>query len=144
MQYAMIDTALGTMGLAWTETGVARLALPGDDRAARSKGRRRRRRMRHWRHASPYGAGERVEFDDVPLDLGRQPPFHQAVYDDIPAQVGETTTYGDIARRLAMWAVAAVGQALGRNPIPLIVPCRVLAADGRPAGSRRRAASAKM
>jgi methylated-DNA-[protein]-cysteine S-methyltransferase len=52
----------------------------------------------------------------------------------IPA--GETLTYGDIARRLGDVSLSrAVGQALGANPIPIIVPChRVLAADGKTGG----------
>ena len=50
---------------------------------------------------------------------------------------GETTTYGAVARALGAGPEGAreVGQAMGRNPLPLIVPChRVLAAGGRPGG----------
>ena len=78
-----------------------------------------------------------MEFDQVPLDLGGVPPFHRAVYADIlMLGWGETTTYGDIARRLGDVGLArAVGQALGANPIPLIVPChRVLASNGKTGG----------
>jgi len=151
MKYAAIDTALGTMGIGWTDAGIARFALPPADGAiARWAGDA-------WagepdavlvERIVAYGRGERIEFDDVPLDLGRQPPLHQAVYDDIlRLRWGETTTYGDIARRLGDVTLArAVGQALGRNPIPLIVPChRVLAANGRTGGfSAPGGASAKM
>ena len=64
-------------------------------------------------------------------------PFHQQVYEvarEIPP--GETVTYGDIAQRLGTpGAARAVGQALGRNPFALVVPChRVLAKSGRLCG----------
>ncbi|MEV5648315.1 methylated-DNA--[protein]-cysteine S-methyltransferase [Nocardia sp. NPDC052254] len=75
------------------------------------------------------------ELDDlrwIPLDYRAQPEFHRAVYDITRAiDPGSTLTYGEVAARAgAPGAAQAVGQALGRNPIPLIVPChRVLAAD---------------
>ena len=64
-------------------------------------------------------------------------PFARKVYDaarEIP--IGKTSTYGELAKKLGQpKAVRAVGRALGRNPIPLIIPChRVLAADGKPGG----------
>lgn len=75
------------------------------------------------------------ELDDlrwIPLDYRAQPEFHRAVYDIIRTIApGRTLTYGKVAAGAgAPGAAQAVGQALGRNPIPLIVPChRVLAAD---------------
>lgn len=75
------------------------------------------------------------ELDDlrwIPVDYRAQPEFHRAVYDITRAIApGHTLTYGEVAARAgAPGAAQAVGQALGRNPIPLIVPChRVLAAD---------------
>jgi methylated-DNA-[protein]-cysteine S-methyltransferase len=142
MHYALIDTALGTMGLGWTAAGVARFALPGGDREATE---RRMARTAEPGAADPalvaricaYAEGDRIEFDDVPLDLAGEPEFHRRVYDDIlKLHWGETTTYGDIAKRLGDVQLSrVVGQALGRNPIPLIVPChRVLAASGRTGG----------
>jgi methylated-DNA-[protein]-cysteine S-methyltransferase len=142
MKYALIDTALGAMGIGWTEAGVARFLLPSSDRDATE-----RKLAKAAKPGEPdpalsdrilaYGQGKRIEFDDVRLDLDGQPEFHLKVYDDIlKLHWGETTTYGDIARRLGDVTLSrAVGQALGRNPIPLIVPChRVLAADGRTGG----------
>lgn len=81
--------------------------------------------------------GERTDLAFVPLDLNGLPEFHQRVYEvarTIPA--GATMTYGEVATRLGDSGCArAVGQALGRNPIPVIVPChRVLAAGGRSGG----------
>ncbi|MEQ1770110.1 MAG: methylated-DNA--[protein]-cysteine S-methyltransferase [Devosia sp.] len=146
MRYALIDTALGTFGLAWTERGVARVALPGADR----------RKTEMWISRDPavpgfpegvlaslpdrirrYAEGEKIDFADVPLDLDQLPEFNRACYAELlKIGYGATTTYGDIARTLGDVAQSrAVGQAMGANPIPLIIPChRVLAADGRTGG----------
>ena len=79
-----------------------------------------------------YFSGERAAFD-LPLDLGGGTPFQQAVWQalmGIPA--GRTLTYGAIARQLQRpEAVRAVGAAVGRNPVSVIVPChRVLGTSG--------------
>ena len=84
-----------------------------------------------------YAEGERVDFTDVALDLGGVPDFHRRAYDIlVTVGWGETLTYGDLARRLGDVALSrAVGQAMGANPMPLVIPChRVLASDGRPGG----------
>jgi methylated-DNA-[protein]-cysteine S-methyltransferase len=83
-----------------------------------------------------YFDGLPAEFEDE-LDLTAGTPFQQLVWRmarTIPA--GRTESYGWIAREMGNpRACRAVGQALGRNPIPLIVPChRVLAAGGRLGG----------
>jgi methylated-DNA-[protein]-cysteine S-methyltransferase len=63
--------------------------------------------------------------------IPRGSPFRQRVWRalrEIPA--GTTQTYGDIARQLGS-APRAVGQAVGDNPLPILIPChRVIAADG--------------
>jgi methylated-DNA-[protein]-cysteine S-methyltransferase len=79
-----------------------------------------------------YFSGLPVDFPDE-LDLTLATPFQQAVWraaQTIPR--GETRTYGWLAGRIGKpGAARAVGQALGRNPIPVIIPChRVLAAGG--------------
>ena len=81
--------------------------------------------------------GELQDFRDIPVDLEGVGPFVQKVCEaarEIPA--GKTVTYAELAHALGQpAAVRAVGQALGRNPIPLIIPChRVLAAGGKPGG----------
>jgi len=81
--------------------------------------------------------GEARDLSDVPLDLDDVPEFHRKVYDAARTiKPGTTLSYGEIAARLGEPDSArAVGQALGRNPIPIIVPChRVLAADGGTGG----------
>jgi methylated-DNA-[protein]-cysteine S-methyltransferase len=157
MRYALIDTALGAFGLAWTDAGVARVALPGRDRA----------RTEIWISREPaepgyperslselpemirdYVAGERVDFSDIPVDLSEVPEFNRRVYAELlKIGYGETTTYGAIARALSDLTLSrAVGHALGANPIPLIIPChRVLATGGRTGGfSSPGGVSAKM
>lgn len=79
---------------------------------------------------SEYWAGRRRRFD-LPLDL-HGTPFQQAVWQalvDIP--FGATQSYGEIAKQIARPdAVRAVGTAVGRNPVSVIVPChRVIGRD---------------
>jgi len=81
--------------------------------------------------------GEKQDFSAAMLDMIEVPQFHQQVYAvarTIPA--GATLTYGDIATRLGDRLLAReVGEALGQNPFPIIVPChRVLAAGGKVGG----------
>lgn len=81
--------------------------------------------------------GELQDFRDITVDLEGAGPFVQRVCEavrDIP--VGTTVTYADLANTLGRPTGArAVGGALGRNPIPLIIPChRVHAAAGKPGG----------
>jgi methylated-DNA-[protein]-cysteine S-methyltransferase len=82
-------------------------------------------------------AGKPNDLTDVVLDLEGVPEFNRGVYDiarSIPP--GKTLTYGDIAKRLGGVELSRdVGQALGHNPCPIVVPChRVLAAGGKPGG----------
>jgi methylated-DNA-[protein]-cysteine S-methyltransferase len=81
-----------------------------------------------------YFAGIQVNFRDIPLDLFGATAFRQRVWlaaREIPW--GQTTHYAGLAERMGCvrGAARAVGQALGANPIPILIPChRVLAADG--------------
>ena len=82
-----------------------------------------------------YFAGEAVAFD-LPLDL-QGTPFQRRVWQALLAIApGCTRTYGEIATVLgAASAVRAVGGAVGRNPLSVIVPChRVIGRDGRLTG----------
>ncbi len=79
-----------------------------------------------------YFAGERSQFD-VPVDLSRGTPFQQSVWTALRGITpGATTSYGAISQGLGKAsAVRAVGGAVGRNPISIIVPChRVLGSNG--------------
>lgn len=84
-----------------------------------------------------YFGGDPAPFD-VPLDLNHVTPFQRRIYDclrEIPR--GQVMTYGEVAREIGKGpgAAQAVGQAVGANPVAVIVPChRVVASDGRLAG----------
>ncbi len=70
---------------------------------------------------------------DVAVDLGDRPSFDRRVLDAVrDVGWGRTASYGDIAKRVgAPRAARAVGGALGRNPISLVIPChRIIAGDG--------------
>ncbi len=78
-----------------------------------------------------YFAGERTDFD-VPMELDGT-DFQREVWTELSRiPYGETISYGELARRVGRPnGPRAVGQANGRNPIPVIVPChRVLASTG--------------
>jgi methylated-DNA-[protein]-cysteine S-methyltransferase len=82
-----------------------------------------------------YFAGARDAFE-LPLDL-HGTPFQRAVWRSLLAiPGGRTRSYGEIARALdAAAAVRAVGGAVGRNPLSVIVPChRVVGSDGSMTG----------
>ena len=79
-----------------------------------------------------YFAGARTVFD-MPLDLSCGTPFQQSVWQALLAIApGDTASYGEISARIGNpTAVRAVGAAVGRNPVSIIVPChRVMGADG--------------
>ena len=145
---ALFDTPLGCCGVAWSSLGILGLQLP----EANAQRTRERLLRRHGltQEAKPPAAvaqamhdvtrlmgGQRVALQYVVLDLDGVAALHRRVYEltrDIPA--GSTRTYGNIAAQLGDPLLArAVGQALARNPIAVIVPChRVLAAGGRSGG----------
>lgn len=149
--YALFDTAIGRCGIAWSERGVAGVQLP-EATDAETRGRVARRVPRASDSAPPPEvvhaieglvdllAGKRAPASDlafVKLDLKGIAPFEREVYAAARTiAAGETSTYGEIARRIGdPGAARAVGRALGRNPFPLVVPChRVLAAGGAPGG----------
>jgi methylated-DNA-[protein]-cysteine S-methyltransferase len=79
-----------------------------------------------------YLRGARRTFD-LPLELGRRAAWDVAVLEGVAAVPwGEATSYGRVARRIGRpGAARAVGGAVGRNPIGIVIPChRVLAGDG--------------
>lgn len=146
--FTLFETAIGTCGVAWNETGLIGVQLPqveGGDPCLRLA-----RRYPEAAATEPPPAvaeaiagmqallaGEKRDLKEIVLDDGGVDPFNAQVYAiarDIPP--GQTLTYGDIARRIGDVAVSrAVGQALGSNPWPIVVPChRVLAAGGRKGG----------
>jgi methylated-DNA-[protein]-cysteine S-methyltransferase len=145
---AFFDTAIGFCGVAWGVRGLVGVQLPESGKAATRA--RMLERFPGACEAAPPAAvqraidgivalldGKESDLSSVTLDMEGLPPFARRVYEvarTIPA--GRTVTYGDVAARLgASGASRAVGQALGRNPFALIVPChRVLAAGGKAGG----------
>ena len=88
--------------------------------------------------AKRYFEGEQIDFSDLQLDLGGQDEFFKQIY-AAARRVGwgQTTTYGALAKQVGVGPEAArdVGQAMAKNPVPLIIPChRVLAAGGKLGG----------
>ncbi len=84
------------------------------------------------RQVRDYLAGKRAAFD-LPLDLGQLTDFRRRVLlAALKIPRGQMATYAEIARRIGQpKAARAVGQALGNNPMPIVIPChRVLASDG--------------
>lgn len=79
-----------------------------------------------------YFTGQRTQFD-VPLDLAYGTAFQQSVWQALlKIPQGGTASYGEVGRRIGKpSAVRAVGAAVGRNPVSIIVPChRVMGANG--------------
>jgi len=145
---AIFETDIGPCGIAWDGGRVAGVQLPERD-AERTRARLARR-FPHWAEAAPPADIERIiddirsllrgearDFRAVALTLDSVPEFNRRVY-EIARTIapGETLTYGEVASRLGDRMLAReVGQALGQNPFPIIVPChRVLAAGGRTGG----------
>src|SRR5882672_7075087 len=146
--FAIFATAIGPCGIVWGARGITGVQLPmGSEDKTRN---RIRQRDADVTEAPPTAevqraiggilellAGKPNDLADVVLDLDGVPEFNRGVYDiarKIPP--GKTMTYGDIAKKLGSVELSRdVGQALGRNPCPIVVPChRVLAAGGKPGG----------
>jgi len=146
--FTFFETAIDPCALAWNERGIAGVQLPESDAAATR--RRVLERFPEAQVAKPPAdiahvrdaiiallRGERADLFGVVLDMEGVPPFHRRVYEAARTiRPGETLTYGAIARRIgAEGAARAVGQALGKNPFPILVPChRVLGASGKLGG----------
>jgi methylated-DNA-[protein]-cysteine S-methyltransferase len=146
--FALFETPIGACGVAWSSRGIVGLQLP-EATAERTRARLRRR----WTGAAETPpppdvqraidqvlallGGAAVDLGGIALDLEAAPDFHRKVYDVARTIApGRTMTYGEIARKLgAPHESREVGQALGRNPVAIIVPChRVLGADGKMGG----------
>jgi O-6-methylguanine DNA methyltransferase len=146
--FALFDTAIGRCAIAWGKSGICGLNLP----EATPTATRRRMSLRYpeLSEGAPPAVvqraidrivtllrGEGTDLTQIALDMTLVPVFHRRVYEfarTIPA--GKTLSYGELASRIGSpGAARAVGQALGRNPFAIVVPChRVLAAGGKPGG----------
>ena len=158
--YHVFETAMGFCAIAWSDAGVARFQLP--TKSAESAERLMRRRALGAEPGTPpedtaavvaaaqrYFAGEETDFSNVRIDLADGDAFFTQIYTALRrVGWGRTTTYGALAKEVGAGREAArdVGEAMARNPTPLIIPChRVLGAGGKiggfsaPGGSKTKA-----
>jgi methylated-DNA-[protein]-cysteine S-methyltransferase len=145
--FAQFDTAIGRCAIVWSARGVVGVLLPERDDA-----KMRARLVRRYpaaREVAPSGevaraidgivalvAGEHRDLTNITLDLDSVPNFDRRVYAVARTiKPGATLTYGAIAAQLGEPDARGVGEAMGRNPCPIIVPChRVVAAGGKTGG----------
>lgn len=141
LKYAVVEIPGGSVGFVATDKGVSNVVLTG----GRPSQIRKRLSGRlpdaeyapgllpdFQRQLREYFAGRRRKFD-VKLDLSALTPFQRRVLDRC-ARIGygRTKTYGQLAREVGRPnAARAIGGAMARNPLPLVIPChRVVASDG--------------
>ena len=146
--FALFDTALGKCGIAWSGKGIAAVQLPEHDvRATRARmvgmfaGAVEAEPPASLRRTiaalTDLLGGKGADLSPAVLDMDRISPFHRKVYEVARTIVaGETMSYGAVAAAAGSpGAARAVGQALGRNPFALVVPChRVVGAGGKLGG----------
>jgi methylated-DNA-[protein]-cysteine S-methyltransferase len=146
--FAIFDTAIGPCGIVWGERGISGVQLPmSNEEKTRKRILQRNGDIPEAEPTAEVGrvieaikellTGKPNDLSGVVLDFDGVPEFNRGVYDiarTIPP--GKTMTYGDIAKKLGGVELSRdVGQALGRNPCPIVVPChRVLAAGNKPGG----------
>ena len=130
------DSPLGPMLVAASDRGLAGVWFEGQRHGPDSSGWREEPQHPVLREAvaqlRAYFAGERESFE-LPLDLQGGTPFQQAVWQALCAiPRGGTTSYAQLARQLGRpQAARAIGAAVGRNPVSIVVPChRVLGTGG--------------
>ncbi|MGZ3282620.1 MAG: methylated-DNA--[protein]-cysteine S-methyltransferase [Xanthobacteraceae bacterium] len=146
--FTLFDTEIGRCGIAWGDHGLVALQLPERDES-RTRARLIRRCPQAREATAPPGVrdaieaiiallrGEPRDLSAVALDMDGVPVFDRRVYEVARTIMpGMTLSYGEISARLGAPGLAReVGQALGRNPFPIVVPChRVLAAGGKAGG----------
>jgi methylated-DNA-[protein]-cysteine S-methyltransferase len=139
--YDLADSPVGPLLVAATERGLCRISFSPEPEAelddlARTYGTRVLRSARPVdavrRELDDYFEHRRRAFD-LELDLTAMAPFQRLVLDELArVPYGETSTYGGLAQRIGKpRAARAVGGALNRNPIPIVLPChRVVGSTG--------------
>jgi len=139
--YDLTDSPIGPLLVAATERGICEIAFDPDpeaetERLARLHGVRVLRSPKPVdearRELDEYFEGRRHAFD-LPVDLAALPPFQQSVLAELRrVPYGQVDTYGGLASRIGKpRAARAVGGALNRNPVPIVVPChRIVGSTG--------------
>ncbi len=142
--YAVVDSPLGPLLLAATRRGLVRVAFEDEGAALPLLAERLSPRLLEVperlagvrRQLDEYFTGTRTGFD-LPLDRALIKGFRSPVLRITSAiPYGDVATYGEVARRAGRpRAARAVGQALGGNPLPIVIPChRVVRAGGEVGG----------
>ncbi len=146
--YTLFSTSIGTCAVAWSPKGLVCVQLPDPNDTTRVA------KLCSEAEGAPMtnppawvvDAIERIrrlldgqdeDLSSVPIDLDGLPPFHRKVYEAARRiHRGELRTYADVANATGSpKAFRAVGQALAKNPLPILVPChRVVASHGKPGG----------
>ncbi len=138
LQVEMIASPMGPLRIWTSDLGLCAVAIDAADddqvqrRFPRAAVTQRPVPSEAAQQITAYFAGERADFD-LAVDLRNITPFRQIVLQALcDVAAGQVCSYGDLAARIGTPRGArAVGNALGRNPIPIVVPChRVLAAGG--------------
>ena len=145
--FSLFQTAVGTCGIAWRDDRVIATHLPEASEEATAEMLARRAGASEGDPSPVITSvisaivsllvGERTDLSGIDCDFSTLEPLAVRVYDTTRAiPPGETRTYGEIASQLGDRRLAQrVGQLMGRNPLPIIVPChRVIGADGRLTG----------
>jgi methylated-DNA-[protein]-cysteine S-methyltransferase len=137
--YDVAESPIGDLLVAVTERGLARIAFRPDealDELATDFGARVLRIPRRTdvvrRELDEYFAGDRRDFD-LETDLSPVPAFHRQVLNELArVPFGQVTTYGALATKVGRpRAARAIGGAMNRNPIPIVLPChRVVGSNG--------------
>jgi len=150
IHHHLFDTAIGECGVAWNSRGLVGVQLPEKDRGQTEL------RLAVKCHSTGaddvppwiqsvisdiqrYLAGQPVDFSAIEVDLGGINDFRQKLYAALRGiGFGRTVTYGELAKQLGLTGWEGdrdVGEAMGKNPMPIVIPChRVLAAGGKPGG----------
>jgi methylated-DNA-[protein]-cysteine S-methyltransferase len=138
----LFETRAGPVRLSWNERGLCAIEMPEiSPRQLRAELAKENGApdfvQKAARALKAHLGGGGADLSRLPLDLTRLAPFQRQVYEAVRTLPrGSTAPYGEIAARLGKpGASRAVGQALGRNPFLIVVPChRVLAAGGAAGG----------
>jgi methylated-DNA-[protein]-cysteine S-methyltransferase len=150
VRHCLFETAFDVCGIAWGARGLIAVQLADGTRVQTE--RRLAARSGSVGAATPppwaaalisdmqrYLTGIRIDFSGVGVDLEQLEPFRRRLYTTLrTVGFGTTVTYRELAERIGATGPEAardVGAAMGRNPVPIVIPChRVLAAGGKLGG----------
>jgi len=134
VKWVTVKTKCGWVTPGITEIGLCQLVLPKKELLLDKEGRDVPPFLNKLKEGLiSYFEGERISFDEYPLDLKEATPFQRKVFRACQKiSYGQVRSYEWIAKEIGIPKSArAVGGALSRNPLPIIIPChRVIKKDG--------------